>query len=76
MVSGRKKNVYSKAAREILPKTHPTPKWICSNMYGMAKLVTNAQMTFHAVPTDCVFSRTAAFGISAPRRYGIEPPPA
>jgi hypothetical protein len=76
LVSGRKRNVYSKATRETLPNTHPMPKWMCSIIYGMMKFVKNAQMTFHAVPMDCVFSRTAPFGISAPKRYGIEAPPA
>lgn len=40
----------------------------------MLKLVANAQRTFHEVPRACVLSRSAALGISDPRRYGTEAP--
>jgi hypothetical protein len=75
LVSGRRKKVKIKATIEILPNTHPIWKWILLMMYGITKLVTNAQITFQDAPRDCVFSRSAEFGISAPRRYGMEAPP-
>jgi hypothetical protein len=68
LVSGRKKNVKIRANNERLPNTQPTLKWMPFIIYGIAKFVTKAQITFQEVPMACVFSRTAAFGISAPRR--------
>ena len=53
--SGRKKKVKKKPRTEMLPKTHPTLKWMLLIIYEMTKLVTNAQTTFHAVPSACVF---------------------